>query len=157
MGLLDGLLSNVTGAAPGGTPNAQTANPLDSVLSGLTAGNHAQSSSLLNAALSMVQQSGGLERLLGALRQNGLGAQADSWVGTGPNTGISAQQLEQAVGGNTVSNLASQLGMTNGQAGSALAKLLPEIVNQLTPNGTLPANHHDLISEGLAALRAKGL
>jgi uncharacterized protein YidB (DUF937 family) len=33
-----------------------------------------------------------------------------------------------------------------------LAQVLPELVNQLTPNGKVPDNHGDLISQGLAAL-----
>ena len=103
----------------------------------------------------MVQQSGGLNGILDTFRRSGMSSQADSWVSTGPNVGISAEDLQQAVGGSTLSNLASQLGMSNSQASSVLAQILPELVNQLTPQGALPDNHSDLISQGLTLLRGR--
>jgi len=124
-------------------------------LNAVTGGNRAQSGSLLAVVLALVQQSGGLDGILDAFRRSGMSNQADSWVSTGPNVGISAEELQQAVGGSTLSTLASQLGMSNSQASSVLAQILPELVNHLTPQGTLPDNHHDLISQGLALLRGR--
>jgi uncharacterized protein YidB (DUF937 family) len=49
------------------------------------------------------------------------------------------------------------LGMSNGQASSAMAQILPELINQLTPDGQVPGNHGDLISKGLAMLTGRGL
>ena len=82
-----------------------------------------------------------------------MGHQADSWVGTGPNAGVSPDDLTQALGNTGLGNLAAQLGTTNGQAGSILSQILPELVNQLTPNGQIPDNHGDLLAQGLALLR----
>ena len=84
-----------------------------------------------------------------------MSSQADSWVSTGPNAGISAEELQQAVGGSTLDPFAAQLGMSPSQTSSVLAQILPELVNQLTPQGTLPDNHSDLISQGLAMLRGR--
>ena len=55
--------------------------------------------------------------------------------------------------GSGLGNLAAQLGTSQGQAGSVLAQILPELVNQLTPNGQVPENHNDLLTQGLALLR----
>jgi uncharacterized protein YidB (DUF937 family) len=51
--------------------------------------------------------------------------------------------------------LASKVGLSPDQASGGLAQLLPELVNQMTPGGQVPDNHHDLISEALAMLARK--
>jgi uncharacterized protein YidB (DUF937 family) len=150
MGLLDGLIGNVLGSMLSGN---QTQNPLDSVLGGLAGRNQAQGGNLLlQVILSLLQQNGGLEGVLGRFRQGGLGQQADSWVGTGQNMNISRDQLQQIFGSSTISDLASQLGMPEDQAGSTMAQLLPEVINHLTPQGQVPENGDEEIAQGLSML-----
>src|SRR5262245_53771702 len=154
MGLLDGILSQVVGSAIGGQgAQAQGSNPLGAILGGLAGGNQAQGSNLLAAAMSMLQQGGGLSSVLDQFRGNGMAAQADSWVGTGANMGLSGDQLQQVLGGSALGNIASQLGMNQGQASSAMAQILPELINQLTPGGQVSGDHNDIISKGLSLLR----
>ena len=88
MGLLDGILSNVAGSVLGGG-QAQGASPLDALVNSLGAGNQKGGADLLGAVMAMVQQNGGLPGVIDKLRASGLGQQADSWVGTGPNAGVS--------------------------------------------------------------------
>ena len=144
MGLLDGLLGNVIGSMLGGN---QAQSPFGAARNQGQGGNL-----LLQIALSMLQQNGGLEGVLGKFRQGGLGQQADSWVGTGQNMNISADQLQQVFGSSTISDLASRLGMPADQAGSAMAQMLPDIINRLTPQGQVPENSNEEISQGLTAL-----
>jgi uncharacterized protein YidB (DUF937 family) len=154
MGLLDGILSNVVGSlGSGGVPGAQ--NPLGALLGSL-GGGQGQGANLLTAAMSLLQQNGGLNGVLDTFRQSGMAQHADSWVSTGPNIGLSGDQLQQVFGGSSIGNIASQLGMSNGQASSAMAQILPELINQLTPNGQVPSDHGDLISKGLAMLTGRG-
>jgi uncharacterized protein YidB (DUF937 family) len=155
MGVLDGILGNVVGSMLGGGQTQQASSPLNAVLGSLAGGNTTQSGNLLSAAMSMVQQNGGLDGILNMFRGSGMAQQADSWVGTGPNASISADQLQQAVGAPALGGIASRLGLSVDQAGSAMAQILPELVNHLTPDGRVPDNHRDLISEGLSALRGK--
>jgi uncharacterized protein YidB (DUF937 family) len=155
MGLLDDILGNVVGPMLAGGQARQPADPLSAIVNAVTGGNRAQGGSLLAVVLALVQQSGGLDGLLDAFRRGGMSRQADSWVGTGPNVGISAEELQQAVGGSTLGPLAAQLGMSDSQASSVLAQLLPELVNQFTPQGALPDDHSELISQGLARLRGR--
>ena len=152
MGLLDGILSNVAGSVLGGG-QAQGGSPLDALVNGLGANSQKGGADLIGAVMAMVQQNGGLPAVLDKLRSSGLGQQADSWVGTGPNASVSPDQLTQAFGSSGLGNLAAQLGTSNGQAGSILSQILPELVNQLTPNGQIPDNHNDLLSQGLALLK----
>ena len=150
MGLLDELIGNVLGSGLGGN---QRQDPLGSILSGLAGGSQGQSGNLLlQLALSLLQQNGGLEGVLRKFRQGGLEQQADSWVSTGQNKNISADQLQQIFGSSTMSDLASQLGMPREQAGSTMAQVLPELINQLTPRGKVPENGDEEIAEGLSML-----
>ena len=153
MGLLDGILSNVAGSVLSGGQSQQGANPLDALVGSLGTGSQMRSNDLLSAVMSVVQQNGGLPGVLNMLRSSGLGQQADSWVGTGPNADVSADQITQAFGGSGIASLAAQLGTSQGQAGSILSQILPELVNQLTPNGQIPDNHSDVLAKGLEMLR----
>jgi len=151
MGLLDGIVGNIAGSVLGGG-QSQGANPLEAMLSNLGGGNQTGGANILGAVMSLVQQNGGLPGVLNMLQSSGLGQQADSWVGTGTNANVSADQISQVFGNAGLGNLAAQLGTSQGQAGSILSQVLPELVNQLTPNGQVPDNHNDLLSQGLAAL-----
>ncbi len=153
MGLLDGILSNVAGSVLSGSQSQQGPNPLDALVNSLGGGTQTGGANLLGAVMSLVQQNGGLPGVISMLQNSGLGQQADSWVGTGANQNVSAEQLQQAFGASGLGSMAAQLGMSQGQAGSMLAQILPELVNQLTPNGQVPDNHGDLLSQGLAMLR----
>jgi uncharacterized protein YidB (DUF937 family) len=152
MGLLDGILSSVAGSVLGGGQQQGTSQ-LDALVNSLGAGGQMRGNDVLGAVMSMVQQNGGLPGIVNMLRNSGLGQQADSWVGTGANASVSADQMTQVFGESGLGNLATQFGVSQGQAGSMLSQILPELVNQLTPNGQIPENHNDLISQGLDLLR----
>jgi uncharacterized protein YidB (DUF937 family) len=107
---------------------------------------------LLQLALSMLQQNGGLDGILGKLRQGGLGQQADSWVGTGQNMNVSADQLQEVLGGGTIGDLAAKLGLSQEQAGSAMSQVLPELINQLTPKGQVTGESNNSIADALESL-----
>jgi uncharacterized protein YidB (DUF937 family) len=150
MGLLDGLIGNVLGSV---SSSNQGQDPLGSVLGRLGGGNQPRSGNLLlQLALSMLQQNGGLEGILSKFRESGLSHQADSWVSTGQNMSISADQLQNVFGASTISELASRLGVSEQQAGSEMAQVLPEVINRLTPEGQVPKNSDDEIADGLSTL-----
>ena len=141
MGLLDGIFGK------GASASQQTSNPLNGLLGG------EDDNELITAAMSLLQQYGGLSGVLDLLRRKGLGQQAESWIDTGPNMAVSGEQVEQAFGRSTIGDIASQLGTPQGETSSALARILPVLVDRLTPDGHIPENHNDLISQGLALLR----
>ncbi|MCS6304979.1 MAG: DUF937 domain-containing protein [Nitrospira sp.] len=120
MGLMDQL-----GQAVGGMMGGQgTQNSLLQVLAGL---------------LGKDSSIGGLAGLIQAFQKNGLGEIVNSWVSTGQNLPITPSQVEQGLGGDLLSQLASQAGLSSGAAGSQLAGLLPDLVDKLTPNGKIEA------------------
>lgn len=111
---------------------------------------------LLPVALAMLTKSGGgggggLGGLLNQFQAAGLGQQADSWVSTGANMPLSAEQLINALGRGRVSEIASQAGLTEAQASGGLADLLPDLVNHLTPKGQVPGEVE--VDDALGGLR----
>jgi len=77
---------------------------------------------------------GGLDlaALVGGLSQNGLGEIVGSWLGNGENKSISTDQISDLLGSDKVSEFASQLGLSEESAKSALADSLPQVVDQAT-------------------------
>jgi len=81
---------------------------------------------------------GGLGSLIDRFRQGGLEDIIKSWIGTGPNKTISPSQLHQALGPDAVEELSRESGMPKEDLLSQLSRLLPEVVDKLTPQGKLP-------------------
>lgn len=81
----------------------------------------------------------GLQGLTSHLTQNGLAEQVKSWVGHGHNQAVSGDQVRQAMDPRQLNKLAEQANMTPEQTSEAVAKVLPEMVDQATPHGKLPA------------------
>jgi len=72
-------------------------------------------------------------------QQAGLGDVIASWIGSGQNQAISGEQLSQVLGHDTLSGLASQLGVNSGDVAGQLSNILPGLVDKLTPAGQSPA------------------
>jgi len=105
MGLLDGLLGGAVGAE------------MVTVVNGL------------------IEKHGGVQGIVAQLEQQGLGATARSWIGTGANQPITPDQVHQAFGSDTVKQLAAKIGMTPEDLAAKLSTLLPQAIDKLTPGG----------------------
>jgi uncharacterized protein YidB (DUF937 family) len=77
-----------------------------------------------------------------------------SWVSTGQNLPISAEQIQSVLGNEQLQSLAAQAGLDTGQLSGQLAQLLPQVVDRLTPDGTVPEGS-DLMSRGMELLKGK--
>jgi uncharacterized protein YidB (DUF937 family) len=108
MGLLDGLIGGAAGAG------------LITVVNGL------------------IEKHGGLQGIVAQFQQQGLGPTIQSWVGTGENLPISPEQIRQALGSDTVQQLAAKLGIPPDQLAAKLSEVLPQAVDKMTPGGKLP-------------------
>jgi uncharacterized protein YidB (DUF937 family) len=131
MGLLDGLLGSVLGKALGG----------------------GQQNALMEAAMSLLSnpQSGGVSGLLNTLKAKGLGDQVSSWIGTGQNLPVSADQIHNALGSDQIHQIAKQAGVEPAHASEGLAALLPQLIDKLTPHGSVP--EAGALEQGLAGLK----
>jgi len=81
---------------------------------------------------------GGLSAIVAKLEQAGFGDQVKSWIGTGQNLPITADQLKQVLGSDTVRQLAAKYNIPIDQVAEVLAHQLPLAVDQASPNGKLP-------------------
>jgi uncharacterized protein YidB (DUF937 family) len=126
MGLLDTIANQVMGS-----------------LASCDDGRHAQ---VVNAVGSFIQQQGGLENLINTFHQRGLGSLVSSWVGTGQNLPISADQLAHVMGNAQVQAMAQKLGFSPQEMQNHLAEILPQVIDKLTPGGAIPTGG------GLAAM-----
>jgi uncharacterized protein YidB (DUF937 family) len=85
--------------------------------------------------------SGGLNDLLKQFQQGGQGDVVQSWIGTGPNKSISSDVLSKVLSPDQIRTLSAQSGMSRDDLIATLSQQLPELVNQLTPNGRIPTEH----------------
>jgi uncharacterized protein YidB (DUF937 family) len=108
MGLFDGLLGGVVGAE------------MATVVNGL------------------IEKHGGVQGIISQLEEQGLGGTVRSWVGTGTNLPISADQIHQAFGSDTVKQLAAKVGMSPEDLAAKLSQILPQAIDKLTPGGMAP-------------------
>jgi uncharacterized protein YidB (DUF937 family) len=94
--------------------------------------------SLLSSKDASVGGTGGLGSLVSAFQGKGMGDMIASWVSTGPNPAISASQISDVLGPDTLKQFAAKAGVSHGEAGGLLASLLPTVIDQLTPQGKVP-------------------
>lgn len=123
MGLLDQVVGALGGAQGGGHGGGQA--------------------ELINAVIGMLgsgsgSQGGGLGELVARFQQGGLGDVVSSWISTGQNLPISADQLSSVLGQDAIAGLAQKTGLPTGDLTSQLTQMLPQIIDGLTPNGQLP-------------------
>ena len=80
----------------------------------------------------------GLSAIVAKLQQAGFGDQVKSWLGNGQNLPITAEQLQQVLGSDTVKQLAARFNIPVDQLAKVLAEQLPKAVDNASPNGGLP-------------------
>ncbi len=133
MSQLDDLLGGLLGGRGGG---------VGGILGGLAGGKSGGSGGGLMAALlpmiGGMLAGGGLSKLLSGFQAQGLSSQADSWVGTGPNEPVTAGQVSQVIGDDQIGQIAERLGVSHDEAAQAIAEVLPQVVDRVSPDGQLP-------------------
>lgn len=93
----------------------------------------------------------GLGGLVEAFQAKGLGDVVASWIGTGQNLPVSAEQIQSVLGSGLVQQLAARVGLPPEAASALLAQILPQAVDRLTPEGTVPAG--GLLGQATGLLR----
>lgn len=107
-----------------------------------------KSGTLLSALLALItdQNRGGFPGFLDRFSQAGLGNLAASWIASGDNAELSTEQARSALGEETIANIAGQADIDIPTTESALAYMIPTVVDKLTPDGVVPADK-DLLSK----------
>ena len=108
MGMLDGVLGGIVGAG------------------------------MVSVVNSIIEKHGGLQGVVDEFERNGLGATVKSWVGTGPNQPISADEVHKALGPDLLQQLSDKSGLSVQDLAQKLSLVLPKAVDHLTPDGAIP-------------------
>jgi uncharacterized protein YidB (DUF937 family) len=124
---------------------------LDSIAGALLGGGN--QGGMAQVAMEVLNQHGGLSGVLDKLKEGGLADEVASWVGTGANMPVSADQISAALGNSTIGNLASKFGISPEVLSSQIAQHLPELINKATPNGQVTAESGDILSSILGMLK----
>ena len=132
-----GLLDEVVRGALGSKSGSGLSSPIAMALMALLASRMSAGAAPRQAAPGGV---GGLGGLIDQFRRNGLEDAINSWIGTGPNQPVSANQLRRALGQDAVEDLSQQTGLPHDDLLTQLSHVLPGVVDKLTPNGQLPAD-----------------
>jgi uncharacterized protein YidB (DUF937 family) len=109
MGIFDGILGGVVGAA---------------------------ATKLLD---SYIERQGGLQNVVSQFEKSGYGNTMKSWISKGQNLPITADQMHQVLGSDTVKALAAKMGLPADKIAEMLAQHLPHAVDKVTPDGKLPS------------------
>ena len=97
-------------------------------------------SSVLGNLLSGGDSNSGLAGIVSTMKEKGLGSIADSWLGDGDNEEISTDQVRDIVGGDKISQMASQLNTDEGSLLDGLKDALPQILDKSSSGGSLLDN-----------------
>jgi uncharacterized protein YidB (DUF937 family) len=108
MGLFDGLLGGIVGAG------------------------------MVSVVNNILEQHGGVQGVVNQFEKEGLGGTVRSWVGTGPNQPISPADVHKTLGPDLLQQLAAKSGMSVDDLTQKLSQVLPQAVDKLTPDGTIP-------------------
>ena len=108
MGLFDGILGGIVGAE------------MVTVVNGL------------------IEKHGGVQGIMNQFEQQGLGPTVKSWVSTGSNQPVTPEQVHQALGADTIRDLAAKTGLSTSDLLNKLSAILPQAIDKLTPNGAVP-------------------
>src|SRR5271165_1770413 len=122
MGLLDDVLSMAKGSlSSGGVPPEQHATGLAAILEYVNS-----------------PQVGGVAGLQKMFQQGGLGNVISSWIGTGQNVPVSADQLQNVLHSGALQEVAQKAGIDPTQLTGMMTSLLPHLVDKLSPGGQIP-------------------
>jgi len=116
--------------------NAPAGGSLGSILGSLGLGGAASAGTGLGGILS-----GGLGDLMRQFQAAGHGDTAHSWVSSGENKPIVPQDLEKVLTPVQIDFLTQKTGMSRGELLNGLSQQLPQVVDQLTPQGRIPTPH----------------
>lgn len=124
MGFLDNLVNAAkTMAQEGSRGAAQQGRP-------------AQQKSLLEGVVDMFK-SDGIDGVMRKFKEGGLEETLKSWIGTGANRNISADQLRNVLGQDRIRELSQKTGIPPERVTEELKEILPDAVDRATPDGTI--------------------
>jgi len=108
MGMFDGLLGGIVGAG------------------------------MVSVVNHVLDEHGGLQGVVNEFEKNGLGPTVKSWIGNGPNQPISPDDVHRVLGPDLLQKLSEKSGLSVQELTQKLSNAFPQVVDKLTPDGTIP-------------------
>lgn len=134
MGLLAyNKLKRPEGAASGGQPGL--AERVEDFFKPAAAGSGPTAKGVIGALLT-----GGMMDLVNQFRGAGKADAVDSWVARGPNQAVSPNDLSNVLTEEQIAFLTERTGMSREELLAGLSERLPEVVDELTPEGRVPTS-----------------
>lgn len=114
-----------------------------------------EQSGLIKGVMEMFQdkQTGGLQGLIQSFQQRGMGDIVSSWISKGPNKPISPDQVKEGMGRERIEKVAAKAGLSTDETANKLSQHLPDIVDKLTPEGTVPEG--GMLDKGIDFIKSK--
>ncbi len=157
--VLGGLLGGQSGGNQG-MGATDLGNVLGSLLNQKQGGGFNKSTlliALLPIVLGYIQKNGGLSGVLAKFNSNGLGNQAQSWMSVDANNdGIDAADVQRLFGNDEIDTICQQTGASQEDVCQGIAELLPQVVNDLTPHGSVEADESQANQEISELLKQLG-
>ncbi len=129
MGMLDGLVGSVLGKVMG------------------------EKAGMAQVAMEMFNTNGGVGGILEKFKTGGLADAAASWVGTGDNIPVSADQISSVLGNDQIAAMAEKFGIEPATLSAQIAEYLPSVVDKMTPNGAVEADSGNILSSVLGMFK----
>ena len=104
---------------------------LDGIIGGVVGG---EMTAVVNG---FIEKHGGVQGIVAQMEQQGMGNTVRSWVGSGANLPITADQVHAAFGPEVIGGLAAKFGLSPQELAQKLSQVLPQAVDHLTPNGVV--------------------
>ena len=93
---------------------------------------------MVSVVSGVLEKHGGLQGVVNEFERNGLGTTVKSWVSTGPNQPISADEVQRVLGPDLLQQLSQKSGVSVQDLSRKLAEVLPQAVDKMTPDGAIP-------------------
>ena len=121
---------------------------------GLAGGQGGGMMAMLLPLVASLLMNGGLQKILGRLQATGREEEASSWVSTGENKAVDGAAVREALDDDEIRSIATQLGVSEDEAAEAVARVLPDVVDQVTPQGEVPPDNE--LDEKFGRLQSLG-
>jgi uncharacterized protein YidB (DUF937 family) len=108
---------------------------------------------MLQIAMDLFKQNGGLEGILTKFNEAGFSEQTASWVSQGDNLPISAEQIIQVLGRDSIASIAEKLTLSPTDISKKIAEYLPQAIDKMTPNGKVDGNSGNLLAAVMGMLK----
>lgn len=86
----------------------------------------------------IVNHMGGLDAVMDRLREGGLEEQIGTWISQGANQHVTPDRIRAILGDGMIARAAQGMGLTPERISEIIAEQLPQIIDQMTPDGNAP-------------------